>query len=382
MSRITIVADERIPFLRGALDEKVSMVYRPGNEITALDVRNADALIVRTRTKCNAALLDGSRVKMIATATIGYDHIDTQYCKRRGIHWTNAPGCNAASVEQYMVSSLLRMVIRHGLDPARTTVGIVGVGNVGTKVKRIARLLGFNVLINDPPRSRREGPESFTGLEQLLEASDVVTLHVPLNPDGPDKTFHMANREFFNTIKKGAILVNTSRGEVVDETALKEALNDGVLIAAYLDVFENEPVIDPQLLGLAEITTPHIAGYSTDGKVNGTKMSVRAISRFFDLGKDDWSPVDVPKPKEPELFADAGSGNILQVVSEVYDATYRIEEDHKALQSAPGAFEELRGNYRIRREPGAYSVRLYNDDGHVRHVLEGLGFGVIGDACF
>lgn len=382
MSILKIVADERIPFLRGALDDRVQMVYLPGGKISPADVRDADALIVRTRTKCDAALLKGSGVKLIATATIGYDHIDTNYCESKGIRWTNAPGCNSSSVEQYMVSALLHMVENKGLDPSRTTLGIVGAGNVGAKVARIAGALGFHLLINDPPRARAEGPEGFVGLEQLLASSDVVTLHVPLQPEGPDRTYHMVNGSFLRSLKKGAILVNTSRGEVVDEVSLKAALKDDLITAAYLDVFGNEPDIDLQLLCLAEITTPHIAGYSTDGKANGTIMSVRAISRFFDLGMDDWTPGDIPVPAEPEIFTDAGSGEIMQVVSEVYAQTYNIEEDHIALQSAPGAFEELRGNYRMRREPAAYSVRLYNDDGHVRKVLEGLGFDVIGDSCF
>jgi len=382
MHKIQIVADEKIPFLKGALEPVADMVYLPGEKITASDVRQADALIVRTRTRCDRVLLEGSSVKMIATATIGYDHIDTAYCQAKGISWTNAPGCNSSSVEQYIVSALLKLLQERRTRPSEYTMGIVGVGNVGSKVARAAKTLGFNVLLNDPPRENSEGSEKFTPLDELLAGSDIVSLHVPLNRDGTYRTLGLADSTFFNMIRDGAVLMNTSRGEVVDEAALKTALKDKQISAAILDVFSGEPVIDRDLMDLAWIVTPHIAGYSTDGKANGTSMSVRAVSRHFDLGMDGWEAEGVPDPDEKEIFADAGQAPLLEVVGAVHKMTYAIALDDRALRSNPAHFEQLRGKYRVRREPGAYNVRLFNDDGTTGHLLEQLGFEVIDDSCF
>ena len=381
MSRPKIVIDAHIPFIKGALEPFAEVVYLPGREIGAGDVRDADALVVRTRTRCDRALLEGSSVKFIATATIGYDHIDTAWCEANGISWTNAPGCNSSSVEQYMVSALLHLVRHHRLEPGGATLGIIGVGHVGRKVRRAAEALGMKVLCNDPPRERAEGPGDFTGLEELLRRSDIVTLHVPLVREGIDKTRGMADREFLETMQKGAWLINTSRGEVVEDEALKSALANGRLSGAVLDVYNNEPAPDPGLLKEATITTPHIAGYSTDGKANGTKMSVRAVSDFFGLGAGDWEPENIPVPGEPVIHADGEEADSAGFMAAIYNHTYDIAVDDKALREQPGRFESLRGEYRTRREPPAYAVRLYNDDGVYRRLLEQLGFQVLGGFC-
>ncbi len=381
MSRPKIVIDAHIPFIKGALEPFAEVVYLPGREIGAGDVRDADALVVRTRTRCDRRLLEGSRVKCIATATIGYDHIDTAWCAANGISWTNAPGCNASSVEQYMVSALLHLARHHRVELGGSVLGIIGVGHVGRKVRRVAEALGMKVLCNDPPREREEGPADFTGLEELLRRSDIVTLHVPLIREGPDKTPGMANREFLETMQKGAWLINTSRGEVVDDEALKSGLANGRLSGAVLDVYNNEPDPDPGLLKLATITTPHIAGYSTDGKANGTQMSVRAVSDFFGWDAGDWEPDNIPVPGEPVIHADGADHDSAGFLAEVYKHTYDITVDDEALREQPGRFEALRGEYRTRREPPAYAVRLYNDDGVYRGLLEQLRFQVLGDFC-
>ncbi len=377
-----IIIDDRIPFISGALESVAEVIYLPGAAIKKEIVKDADALIVRTRTKCNRELLEGSSVRFIATATIGYDHIDTQYCKEAGIEWTNAPGCNAGSVEQYVVSALLTIAAKNQYQLRGKTIGIIGVGNVGSKVARAAEALGCHILLNDPPRAEQEGEEGFAGLDHLLEASDIVTLHVPLVTEGPYPTFQMANGEFFGKLKKGAIFFNTSRGEVVHETALKKVIHSGKIAHAVADVYANEPSADGELISMLTISTPHIAGYSTDGKANGTTMSVQAVSRYFNLGLDNWEPTNIPAPGIPEIFVDGSGPDEIEIISDAYVQTYDVMMDHESFISNPGEFERLRGEYRSRREPSAFHLRLYNDDGKYRKIFEGLGFDVIGDSCF
>ena len=375
--KIKIVADDKIPFLKGVLEQVADMVYLPGKEISAEDVRDADALITRTRTCCDASLLDGSGVKFIATATIGYDHIDTEYCERQGIRWTNAPGCNSCSVEQYILSVFLNIAGLENFDLTSKTLGIVGVGYVGSKVERIARALGMRVLLNDPPRARDEGPHTFVDLAQILQEADIITLHVPLNLSGEDKTHHLAGHDFFAQLAKKVFFINSSRGGVVDSEALKAALKDQRLAGAVLDVWEGEPGIDLELLDLARIGTTHIAGYSADGKANGTSMSVQAISKFFGLGFDNWSPDDIPAPEHPEITLDATGMDRQEVMLEVVNRSYNVMEDDRRLRESPERFEDLRGTYPIRREAGAFRVRIINDQSDAGAILEKLGYQVI-----
>ena len=375
--KIKIVADNKIPFLKGALDQVADMVYLPGKEISAADVREADALITRTRTCCDASLLEGSSVKFIATATIGFDHIDTEYCDRKGIIWTNAPGCNSYSVEQYILSVLLNIASQESFELKGMTIGIIGVGHVGNKVEKIARALGMKVLLNDPPRARAERPCGFVHLEKILAEADIITLHVPLNVSGEDMTYHLAGHDFFGQVAKKVLFINSSRGGVVDSGALKAALQDQKLAGAVLDVWEGEPGIDLELLDLARIATTHIAGYSTDGKAKGTSMSVQAVSRFFDLGFNDWYPDMVPAPEHPEITLDGTGTNMQEMLLDVVNRSYNVMEDDRRLRESPEHFEELRGTYPIRREPGAFRVKIINDQAGAGTVLEKLGYQVI-----
>ena len=377
-----IIVDNKIPYIKGVLEGVADVKYMQGSAISNSDVKDVDAMIIRTRTKCNQQLLTGSSVKFIATATIGYDHIDTEYCADNGIVWTNAPGCNSSSVEQYIVSTLLWLGIEKHIDLAKSTIGIIGAGNVGSKVARAASALGLNVLLNDPPRERAEGSNDFTDLDVLLKESDIVTMHVPLNRSGVDKTELMADASFFSKMKQGAVFINSSRGEVVQESDLKDAIRQDKFSGIVLDVFQNEPAIDTELLKSCTLATPHIAGYSADGKANGTTMSVQALSRFFKLGINDWEADNVPMNGEKEMFADGSEEDSLELISSIYWQTYNIKADQERFLADPGKFEHLRGSYPVRREPAAYSVRLYNDDGFYRKVFEGLGFNVIGDSCF
>ena len=378
---IRIVADDKIPFLKGALEGVARVDYLPGDKIAKGDLLEADGLITRTRTLCDRSLLEGTKVRFIASATIGYDHIDTGYCKAAGIQWTNAPGCNSSSVQQYIISMLLYLARLRNHDLNRLTLGVVGVGNVGSKVAAAAKVLGMNVLLNDPPRKRREGGNDFVELDEILDQADIITLHVPLNRGGEDNTYQMANREFIRCIKKGAVLVNTSRGAIVDESALLEGIRGGKLSDVVLDVFENEPGINLELLDAVTLGTPHIAGYSLDGKANGTTMSVRAISQFFMLGLDEWEPDSIPEPDENKVFADTSQEGGQELMWELYRQTYDVTSDDHRLRSDPKSFERLRGDYPFRREPHAYSIRLFQGYTEVVTQLENLGFSVLSDHC-
>ena len=341
-----IIIDKNIPYIKGAFDEKAEVEYLTYKEMTPDAVRDADALIIRTRTKCNHKLLDGSKVKIIATATIGYDHIDTKYCEENGIRWTNAPGCNALSVTQYMASVLIYLAEKNNFDLSSKTLGIVGVGNVGSRVAKLAEGFGMQVLLNDPPRARQEGEEQFVGLKDIAEKADIIAFHPFLNFEGIDKTFHLANEIFFNSLARKPIIINASRGEVVETTALKKAMKKGLVSDVVLDCWENEPNIDLELLENVVLSTPHIAGYSADGKANATIQSVQSISRYFNLGLENWEPDELPKGLEGDFTHLS--------INEFFKNTYNILSDSNLLKSSPETFEQQRSNYPVRREPKAY----------------------------
>jgi len=371
-----IVVDEKIPFIRGVFEPWADVVYSPGRAIDAAMVADADALITRTRTRCDSTLLKNSSVKIIASATIGYDHLDTGWLDSKGIRWVNAPGCNSGSVMQYMVSVLLFLAGKHSLDLSSMTLGVVGVGNVGSKVVRAARSLGMKVLQNDPPRQRREQLTDFLPLETLVAESDILTLHVPLTHEGEDSTFHLVNSSNLSRLKKNCILVNTSRGAVADNAALRETLSDRNLLAAVLDVWEGEPEVDRRLLELSDIATPHIAGYSVDGKANATINSVREVSSILGLPLTDWRPDTLPEPAEPviNLTSEPHGKTTADLVSTAVRHTFPVEDDDRLFRSEPGNFEYLRDNYRVRREFSSYTVRT--NDREAAAILSALGFDV------
>ena len=376
-----VVCDSHIPFLKGALEPYCDVVYAPGQDIGPDLVRDADALVVRTRTRCDSNLLAGSKVRFIATATIGYDHIDTAWCEAKGIRWTNAPGCNSWSVQQY-VGSLLVTLSRHMLFSFKDkTIGIVGVGNVGGKVARLAALLGFRVLLCDPPRARKEGANAFVTLDEIINQCDIISLHVPLIRDGEDATYHLFDRNRLSSLSRNQILINTSRGEVVDNAALKEVLNKKAICTAALDVWENEPLIDRELMNLLFIGTPHIAGYSVDGKATGTTMCVQALGKFFDLPCREWEVAEVPESIQPAEFSIDTTGKTPQeVLADAILYTYNVRNDDTALMSDISSFEKLRSNYPVRREFPAFSVRLQNDDtGRSTVFLREAGFNIINE---
>ena len=321
-----VVIDHKIPYIKKAI-EKIAdeVVFLPGHAFTREVVKDADALIVRTRTHCTRELLEGSQVKFIATATIGYDHIDVDYCREAGITWTNCPGCNAGSVEQYVHSVLLLLEREKGLELEKSTIGIVGVGHVGSRVKRMAESLGMRVLLNDPPRADK-GEQGFVDLETIARECDVITFHTPLNREGTYATYHLVDEDFLFSLKRTPYIINSSRGEVVDTASLLAALSAGKVKDAIIDTWEYEPNISRELMEVALISTPHIAGYSADGKANATRMSLEALCEFFGMEKNfSISPDEGPKD---------------------YDPT----RDSEWLKASPEKFEWFRGNYPVRRE--------------------------------
>ncbi|MDD5697310.1 MAG: 4-phosphoerythronate dehydrogenase [Victivallaceae bacterium] len=368
-----IVADNKIPFLKGVLESRAEVVYLPGDRISPAEVKDADALLTRTRTRCGAALLSGSAVKFVATATIGYDHLDTRWLEANGIGWTNAPGCNSSSVAQYLTSVLLNLAVEHQLSLCGRTLGVVGAGNVGAKVARVGAALGMRVLLNDPPRAEREGPAGFVELAQAAAEADFLTLHVPLTSGGNYPTRQLAGRALFEAMKSEAFFINSARGGVCDQAALKTALKRGKIAGAVLDVWENEPDLDPELLELVDFATPHIAGYSADGKANGTAMSVNALSRFFGLGLDNWYPDNVPLPEKCSATLPA-AGSFEEKMLTAVNLTYDVREDTRRLRQSPAAFEQQRGNYPLRREFPAFSV--HGADPETAGALRQLGFKI------
>lgn len=343
-----IVVDDKIPFIREAISQiSTNVIYKPGIAISPDDIHDADALIIRTRTRCDETLLKGSKVSFIATATIGYDHLDIEYLKRAHITWTNCPGCNANSVGQYIHSCLLLLEKEKGYNLSKTTVGLVGVGHVGHAVIEAIRPLGVQILLNDPPQKealRKAGKphEFFLKMEELQEKCDIISFHTPLITKGPYPTFHLANKTFFNALKKQPIIINTSRGAVMDNTDVLQALKDDIIRDAIIDTWENEPNINQELLNLIYIGTPHIAGYSADGKANATRMALTALCNHFHLPVT--FQIRVPQLPEEEL----PEPNLTETERAL--VLYNPHTDSLKLKSHPTMFEELRGNYPLRRE--------------------------------
>jgi erythronate-4-phosphate dehydrogenase len=371
-----IVIDDKIPYIRRAFEPFAEVIYLPGSKTTPEVVKDADAIVTRTRTKCNEKLLGGSKVKFIATATIGYDHIDTDYCERAGIEWTNAPGCNAESVNQYIASALFSYSMKKRFDLKEKTIGIVGVGHVGSKVARLCEIIGMKVLLNDPPRERVEGPEQFVSLEEIQQEADIITFHVPLNMKGEDATFHMVDEKFIQNLEKKPLLINSCRGEVFDSESIKNALKTNKISGFIADCWENEPEIDLELLQMAGYGTPHIAGYSKDGKANGTQMSVQAISRFFNLGIDNWEPENVELPEKTTIEIDGNQRREYSILAEAVLSTYDIENDDEALRENPHLFEKLRGDYPVRREFDSYTIKSKNIENETLEKLIKMGFSI------
>ena len=341
-----VVIDEKIPYLKSALEAMgCTVVAKPGSDISSSDVADAVALFVRTRTKCNAALLDGSSVRFVGTATIGYDHIDRTYCEKNGIVWKNAAGCNEGAVLQYIQSVIYEWTpCVKGLS-----IGVVGVGEIGSRVAVWAESVGMTVLRNDPPLETA-GVKGLVSLSDIAAKCDVVTFHPTLQRGGEYPSYHLASEAFFDSLQRCRLLINASRGPVVDNVALLNALESGKLSCAVLDVWENEPQVDLRLLNKVYIATPHIAGYSAEGKLNATRIVLDAFARFVDYN-GTVPALSLPAPADP-VIASSLPDALLGIYSPLADSA--------RLKAAPSMFEELRNSYTLRREPSSYQL-VIND---------------------
>jgi len=366
-----ILADKNIPYLNGIAEYFGDVTYIAGKDFSYDTVRNADTLIVRTVVKIGEDILKGSMVKLICTASIGFDHIDTDYCNKAGIVWHNAPGSNSGSVMQYVLSSLLLLSRKKGFDLKCKTIGIIGAGNVGSKVAKACRLMGMKVLLNDPPRKQKEDSEDFVDIETIKKEADIISFHVPLTKDGMFKTFHMADDRFFASLAKKPIVINTARGSVFDTKAIKEAIQTNKIAATVIDCWENEPVIDTEYMSMVDIATPHIAGYSADGKANATRMSLERVADFWRLSKDPVSLIKVPEPRNPVIDISGMEGDIL---TDVILKVYSPETDMEPFIKNPDKFQQLRDDYPVRREYPAYKVINVTDS--CSGLLKNLGFVV------
>lgn len=377
---MNILADENIPQVKEAFSNFGEVRLSHGRHITGEMLRDTDVLIVRSITDVNRNLLDGSNVKFVGTATIGTDHIDKEYLRSRNIYFADAAGCNSYSVAEYVITAVAKILYGEKKSFAGKTFGIIGYGNIGTKVAGFARALGFETVINDPPLERKLGKENFRSLSDALQC-DVVTFHVPLNKTGIDKTVHLLNEENIGEIKAGALLINTSRGPVIKNSALKKKLLENRNIRTVLDVWENEPAIDTELLGLVDIASAHIAGYSLEGKLNGTLFIYNKFCEFINC-KPEWKPA-YPQIDNPDIAPNKTDGIevlIEEITGKVYDITLDTDLIKNIIAINPEErgrqFDQLRKTYRIRREFNNYSVNLKDLNNTIADIVKTLRFKI------
>lgn len=376
-----IVADKNIPYVKDAFSEFGEVLLKHGRSITSDDVSDADILLVRTVTPVNRELLENSTVKFVGTATIGFDHVDVDYLHNHNIAFSSAAGCNANSVAEYIVAALFVLAERYRLTLRDLTLGIIGVGNVGTKMLEKAGALGMEVLLNDPPKARETGDSKYLPLDDVVRESDIVTLHVPLTYEGRDATYRMGGPGLFSKMKPGSFIINTSRGGIVDTYALMHALYHGNIESAVIDVWENEPDISTELLDCIDIGTAHIAGYSRDGKVNAIRMLYLAACQVFNK-TPVWEPGDLPRPENPDIELPGDLNNAEAGVGKVVKKAYDIERDDRDLRrilSVPkneqaAYFDRLRNEYPVRREFHSMTVRSNNYPEDILAMLHKLGF--------
>lgn len=371
-----IVADENIPFVKQCFSSLGDCITIGGRNIGPEILKDADGLLVRSITKVDKNLLAGSNVKFVGTATIGFEHIDIAHLAENNIGFSSAPGSNSNSVAEYIISALLNLADKYDFDISEKSIGIIGVGNVGGKVEKKARALGMKVILNDPPLQRTTGDEKYRPLKEIFSC-DIVTLHVPLTSNGIDKTYHLADEKFFSSLKTGAVFINSSRGNVVDESALKNAITSGKVGSCVLDVWKNEPCIDLELLDMVDFATPHIAGYSYDGKVEGMIMIYNAFCRHFGI-EPKFSAADfLPAPAVERIaIAPNEQKPLLKAVNMLYDIKNddaNLRQVKQKIADQRGAFfDSLRRNYPIRRE--FQNTSICGVDAKFKGIFTGIGF--------
>ncbi|MBS3945028.1 MAG: 4-phosphoerythronate dehydrogenase [Melioribacter sp.] len=376
-----ILVDENIPQAKEAFSKFGQVKLAHGRQITNEMLLDIDALIVRSITNVNEKLLHNTPVRFVGTATIGTDHIDKEYLKSKNIFFADAAGCNSFSVAEYVITAITNIFYTINKTFSGKRIGIVGYGNIGTKVARFAKALGFETIINDPPLERKYGKEKFGCLNDALDC-DIITFHVPLNKIGIDKTYHLLNEENIHLIKSGSLLINTSRGPVVDNSVLRKKLLEKKDLNVVLDVWENEPNIDKELLQLTDIGTAHIAGYSLEGKLNGTFFVYEKLCKFLERNCE-WTP-DYPDIKESIIDINSSS-EIEKILFEVTQKIYDITNDSSQLKLLTNEdvvnpdkyFDQLRKNYHIRREFNNYTIRTNEVNNKLKLLLQEMRFKVI-----
>jgi erythronate-4-phosphate dehydrogenase len=376
-----IIADANIPFVQQCFSSLGEVEVLPGRRITADSVRNANILLVRSITAVNSELLAGSKVRFVGTATIGFEHVDTEYLQKNNIAFASAPGSNANSVAEYVVAALLSVGNKLQIELTGKSIGIIGVGNCGSRVAQKCAALGMKVFLNDPPMQRQTNDPKFLPIERLFDC-DFITLHTPLTFEGLDRTFHLADANFFESLKTSCVFINTSRGGVVETSALKKAINSGKLKAVVLDVWENEPNIDNELLRMVDIGTPHIAGYSLDGKIAGMIMIYKAVCEHFGLAPKFDAESFLPAPAVSEIKVDLDVGDEQNVIHETVQQVYAIGRDDfntREILMVPETergkfFDDLRKNYPVRRE--FQNTKIVCTGKNMANILAGLGFKV------
>lgn len=394
-----IIADANIPFVVECFSSIGEVMVVKGREITPEVVADADALLVRSVTRVDSSLLAGSKVRFVGTATIGFDHVDTEYLSRNDIGFASAPGSNANSAAEYVIAALLEIGQRHKIDLEGKSIGVIGVGNVGSRVAKKTAALGMKVKLNDPPLQRQTGNPKYLPIEELYDC-DFITFHTPLTFQGIDKTFHLADEKFFKRVgcalhiernmvgtahpTLGTVLINTSRGAVVDSRALKAAMKTGCVKAVALDVWENEPNIDTELLEMVDIGTPHIAGYSLDGKIAGMIMIYKALCDYFGIEAKYDIKDFLPEPAVPELTVNPRDGDEQEVLWQTVRKIHDVSEDDQKLrqilkesaEKKGKIFDSLRKNYPVRREFQNTKVILDPPCQSLAKKLSGIGFRV------
>ena len=392
---VKIIADANIPFVKDCFSSIGEVEVFPGREIKPDVVGDADCLLVRSVTRVDSDLLAGSKVRFVGTATIGFDHIDIEYLVRNNVGFASAPGSNANSAAEYVVAGLLEIGRKYKIRLDGKSIGIIGVGNVGSRVAKKCEAMGMKVLLNDPPLQRESGDAKYLpaighplrDLEELYDC-DFITLHTPLTFEGVDKTFHLAGEKFFKSLKAGCVFFNTSRGGVADARAMKASIRSGQLETTVLDVWENEPNIDTELLEMVDVGTPHIAGYSLDGKIAGMIMIYKAVCEYFGLNAKFDVEDFLPEPTVPQIKIEPATGSEQDVLRGAVEKIYRISEDDLKLRrildelatKRGDFFDNLRKNYRVRREfqntEIEFATKGTESTENLSKKLKGIGFKI------
>ncbi|MDX9670109.1 MULTISPECIES: 4-phosphoerythronate dehydrogenase PdxB [unclassified Pseudomonas] len=374
-----IVADENIPLLDAFFAGFGEIRRVPGRSIDRATVEQADVLLVRSVTNVNRALLEGSKVRFVGTCTIGTDHLDLEYFNEAGITWSSAPGCNARGVVDYVLGSLMTLAEIEGVDLTQRTYGVVGAGEVGGRLVKVLKGLGWNVKVCDPPRQAAEGGD-YVSLEQIIEQCDVISLHTPLTRSGGGATWHLFDQQRLQQLKPGAWLINAARGPVVDNAALRKVLLQREDLQAVLDVWEAEPEVDVALAELCVLATPHIAGYSLDGKQRGTAQIYEAYCEFIGQPVSIQLSELLPAPwlSQVTLHADSDPAWALAMLCRgVYDPRRDDADFRRSLVGNVGeqraAFDVLRKQYPVRREIEGLKVRIEGNSPQLQQIVAALG---------